>query len=104
MRWRCKVSISSWLDDANQVVAAFEAQRCDAVTSDRSQLVSQRASSKDPSSLVIFDTTLSKEPLTPAYKAGDSQWGDIVRWSVYATILAEEDGITSQNVDDMLAN
>jgi general L-amino acid transport system substrate-binding protein len=91
-------------DDENQVVDAFNTNRCDAVTSDRSQLVSQRAGSKDPAAYNIFEANLSKEPLTPAYKAGDAQWGDIVRWSVYATILAEENGLSSQNVDEMRAS
>lgn len=86
-----------------QVMESFNGNRCDAVTSDRSQLVSQRAVSKDPAALNIFDVNLSKEPLTPAYKAGDAQWGDVIRWSVYATMLAEELGVTSKNADDMAA-
>jgi general L-amino acid transport system substrate-binding protein len=90
-------------DQGQQVVDAFSSNRCDAVTSDRSQLASWRATSKDPSAWMLFDDNLSKEPLTPAWKQGDAQWGDVVRWSVYATILAEEDGINSKNVDDMAA-
>jgi general L-amino acid transport system substrate-binding protein len=88
----------------DQVFEAFTAGRCDAITSDRSQLTSVRATSKTPADFILFDENLSKEPLTPAYKAGDSQWGDVVRWAVYATIDAEELGITSANVDDMAAN
>lgn len=91
-------------DDIDQVINAFNANRCDAVTSDRSQLVSKRATSADPKAWVIFDNNLSKEPLTPAWKQGDSQWGDVVRWSVYATMLLEEEGVTSKNADDMVAN
>lgn len=91
-------------DNIDQVIQAFEGNRCDAVTSDRSQLTSKKAVSKDPKAWVIFDNNLSKEPLTPAYKAGDAQWGDVIRWSVYATILAEEDGVSSKNVDDMLTS
>jgi general L-amino acid transport system substrate-binding protein len=91
-------------DNIDQVLEGFSANRCDAVTSDRSQLVSKRATSKDPAAWVIFDANLSKEPLTPAFKAGDSEWADVVRWSVYATILGEELGVTSKNVDDMAAN
>jgi general L-amino acid transport system substrate-binding protein len=91
-------------DNIDQVIEGFNGNRCDAVTSDRSQLVSKRATSKDPSAWVIFDNNLSKEPLTPAVKAGDSEWSDVVRWSVFATMLAEEQGVTSKNVDDMAAN
>jgi general L-amino acid transport system substrate-binding protein len=87
-------------DSIDQVMDAFNSNRCDAVTSDRSQLVSKRATSQDPASYVIFDSNLSKEPLTPAWKAGDAQWGDVVRWSIYATILAEEYGVTSKNADE----
>ncbi|MEP7289459.1 MAG: amino acid ABC transporter substrate-binding protein [Chloroflexota bacterium] len=91
-------------DNIDQVLEGFSANRCDAVTSDRSQLVSKRATSKDPTAWIIFDANLSKEPLTPAIKAGDSEWGDVVRWAVYATIIAEEQGVTQKNVDDMSAN
>lgn len=87
----------------DQVFESFTANRCDAVTSDRSQLTSLRATSKDPKALVLFDENISKEPLTPAYKQGDAQWGDVIRWSVYATIIAEEQGITSKNVDELVA-
>ncbi len=91
-------------DSIDQVIDAFNGNRCDAVTSDRSQLVSKKATSKDPSAWMIFDKNLSKEPLTPSWKQGDAQWGDIVRWSVYATMIAEDYGVTSKNVDDMIAN
>lgn len=87
-----------------QVTEAFVGNRCDAMTSDRSQLVSVRAANPAGKDWVLFDTNLSKEPLGPAYKQGDAQWGDVIRWSVYATIIAEELGITSKNVDDMAAN
>ncbi len=86
-----------------QVFESFTANRCDAVTSDRSQLTSIRATSKNPADYVLFDENLSKEPLTPAYKQGDAQWGDVIHWAVYATIIAEENGVTSANVDDQVA-
>ncbi len=91
-------------DDIDQVLNAFTSNRCDAVTSDRSQLVSKRATSADPKAWVIFDSNLSKEPLTPSWKQGDAQWGDVVRWAVYATMIAEDDGVTSKNADDVAAN
>ncbi|MBL8674258.1 MAG: amino acid ABC transporter substrate-binding protein, partial [Rhodospirillales bacterium] len=46
---------------------------------------------------------ISKEPLAPAFRHGDNQFGDIVRWAVYAMLEAEEFGITSKNVDEMKA-
>ncbi|HLY26871.1 MAG TPA: amino acid ABC transporter substrate-binding protein [Aggregatilineales bacterium] len=91
-------------DDESQVADAFYNNQCDALTSDRSQLVSDRALHRNPSAYILFDKNLSKEPLTPFYKEGDAQWGNVVRWSVYATIIAEEQGITSQNVDEMVTN
>jgi general L-amino acid transport system substrate-binding protein len=58
-----------------------------------------------PGDWVIFPTVpLSKEPLGPATKQGDDVWSDVVSWTVFAMITAEENGITSANVDDMVAN
>jgi len=91
-------------ENIDQVIEAFTASRCDAVTSDRSQLTSKRAVSKDPAAWLIFDENLSKEPLTPAFKQGDAQWGDVIRWSIFATIDAEELGLTSKNVDQMMTS
>jgi general L-amino acid transport system substrate-binding protein len=90
---------SSPLEDNNQVFEAFKANRCDAVTSDRSQLASRKASDPDGANWSVFEANFSKEPLGPAYRAGDAQWGDIVRWAIYATIAAEEYGVSSENVD-----
>jgi general L-amino acid transport system substrate-binding protein len=87
-----------------QLTDAFVTNRCDALTSDRVQLVSVRASTPAGKDWVLFDVNFSKEPLGPVYKQGDAQWGDVIRWSVYATIIAEELGITSKNVDEMVAN
>jgi len=84
--------------DADEVYAAYEADRCQAVTTDRSGLVSRRSQLADPEAHVILDETISKEPLAPAVAAGDAKWLDIVRWSVLATIEAEELDITSDNI------
>jgi general L-amino acid transport system substrate-binding protein len=81
---------------------AYADGRCDAVTSDRSQLIARRTVLPNPDEHVILDITISKEPLGPAIAQGDSQWYDVVRWSVYATIQAEEFGITSQNLNEFL--
>ncbi len=91
--------------EANALYAALNEGRCDAATSDKSQLAGQRASLlTNPGDWVIMDITLSKEPLGPAVLQNDAQWADVVRWVIYATWYAEELGITSQNVDDRLAN
>lgn len=92
--------------DFNPVVSAeidtvygqYEEGRCDAVTSDRSQLVGRRSTFAEPDEHVILDVVMSKEPLAPVTATGDNQWGDIVRWVVLATIQAEELGISSANL------
>ncbi|WP_299409549.1 amino acid ABC transporter substrate-binding protein [Acaryochloris sp. IP29b_bin.148] len=85
-------------DDINAAYAAYIEGRCDGVTSDRSQLVSRRTSLPDPESHTILDEVMSKEPLAPAVVDGDSQWVDVVRWVVNATIEAEELGIEQGNL------
>lgn len=77
---------------------------CDAVTGDKSSMAGNIASFSIPADHMILPETLSKEPLAPAVRHGDNQWADIVRWTVYALINAEELGVTQANVDDMLAN
>ncbi len=82
--------------------AAYDEGRCDAVTSDRSQLAGRRTTFADPAAHVILDDVLSKEPLGPVVPMGDPQWFDIVKWVVFATFEAEELGITSENVASMV--
>lgn len=92
-------------EDINQTYGAYAERRCDAVTSDKSQLSSvAKGALPDPENHVILDATLSKEPLGPVVRHGDDQWFDIVRWAVFATFFAEEKGITSANVDQVKAN
>ncbi len=79
---------------------AYDEEQCDAVTSDRSQLIARRSTLSDPAAHIILDTTLSKEPLGPAVAQGDSRWKDVIDWAVFATIQAEEFGITSENIDE----
>lgn len=91
--------------EANALYAALNEGRCDAATSDKSQLAGQRASLlTKPDDWVIMDATLSKEPLGPAVLQNDAQWADVIRWVVYATFYAEELGINQANVADKLAN
>jgi len=88
------------LDDA---VGAYLSGRCDAYTTDRSGLASTRFSQgAQADQHVILPEVISKEPLAPAVRQGDSKWADIVRWSQFAMLNAEEFGITSKNVDEMV--
>jgi general L-amino acid transport system substrate-binding protein len=86
--------------ETDTVYTTYQEGRCDAVTSDRSQLAGRRSVMDDPDDHVILDVVMSKEPLAGVVASGDNQWGDIVRWVVYATIEAEELGITSENIVD----
>jgi general L-amino acid transport system substrate-binding protein len=91
----------SVFDTIEQTYATYDGGTCDAVTSDRSQLVSQRTIMSDPDEHIILEEVMSKEPLGPAVPIGDDAWFNIVKWVVYATIEAEEQGITSDNVEEM---
>lgn len=85
----------------DEVVAAFFSGRCDVFTTDGSQLASVRAVNTDkPDDYVILPEIISKEPLAPVVRHGDDQWFDIVKWTVYALLEAEEKGITAANVDE----
>ena len=81
--------------------AAYLAGRCDIYTTDASGLYASRAGYPDPSAHVVLPEIISKEPLGPAVRHGDHEWGDIVRWSLNAMIIGEELGITSSNVEEM---
>lgn len=90
-------------DDVDLVQEAFLAGQCDGWSSDGSQLASRRANFPEgPDALVIFDDVFSKEPLTPAVLDGDWRWAQVLQWTIFATIQAEEMGITSETVDDDL--
>ena len=77
---------------------------CDALTNDKSGLASNKAAFPNPDDHVILPETISKEPLGPVVRQNDSQWMDIVKWTVFALVAAEEHGITKANVDEVLAN
>ncbi len=91
-------------DKSDEIRKAYEAGRCDVMSGDRSQLAIRRSQLPDPSAHVVLDELISKEPLAIAVRQGDDAWGDIVRWSFYTMVLAEEDDVTQANVDDVLAN
>src|SRR2546422_9477406 len=83
----------------DQTYAAYDSGRCDAVTSDVSQLLAQKTTLKQPNDHVVLGDVMSKEPLGPAVRHGDDQWFDISKWVAFGLIQAEEFGITSQNID-----
>jgi general L-amino acid transport system substrate-binding protein len=90
------------IENTAELAKAFFAGRCDCLTSDASQLAGTRAIASNPKDYIILPEIISKEPLAPAVRHGDDQWKDIVNYSVLAMINAEELGITSKNVDEML--
>lgn len=90
------------IENTAELSKTFFAGRCDVMTSDISQLAGIRTGAPNPKDYVILSDVISKEPLAPAVRHGDNQWKDIVNFSVLAMINAEELGITSMNVDEML--
>ncbi|MGH7366270.1 MAG: amino acid ABC transporter substrate-binding protein [Candidatus Rokuibacteriota bacterium] len=91
-------------EKADEVIAAYDAGRCDVFTTDRSSLAAQRTKLKDPEAHVVLPEIISKEPLGPVVRHGDDQWLDVVKWVHYAMLEAEEYGVTSENVDQMKSN
>ena len=89
-------------DTSDQTVKGFEAGRCDVLTSDQSQLYALKIKLTKPEEAVVLPEVISKEPLGPAVRQGDDQWFKVVRWSLNAMLNAEEAGVTSANVDEML--
>ncbi|WP_417729027.1 amino acid ABC transporter substrate-binding protein [Roseovarius sp.] len=81
----------------------YLAGACDAYTTDASGLASTRAAFEAPGDHVILPEIISKEPLGPLVRHGDNDWGDIVRWTFYALVAAEEMGITSANIGELSA-
>ena len=81
----------------------YLAGACDVYTTDSSALYASRASFEDPSAHIILPEIVSKEPLGPLVRHGDNDWADIVRWTYYLTVSAEELGITQANVAEMAA-
>lgn len=91
-------------DTGDVTRSAFAEGRCDGYTTDTSALVSDSTLFDDPASVKILPEVMSKEPLGPLVRHGDDNWFDIVKWSVNCTIQAEELGISSENVDDMMGS
>ena len=91
-------------EEVNPTFEAYAQGRCQGVTSDASQLESRRSVLPDPNNHVVLPEVMSKEPLAPAVAKGNPQWSDIVRWSIYTLIEAEEQGIDSKNIDQKLSS
>jgi len=93
------------IEKLEEVLNAYFSGRCDVYTTDVSGLVSVRGSrAPNPADHVILPEVISKEPLGPAVRHGDDRWFDIVKWSLFAMIEAEEMGLTSKNIDQALAS
>ena len=91
------------IESLDEVNAAYFAGRCDVYTTDASGLASIRSSvAPNPADHLILPEIISKEPLGPVVRHGDDEWLDVVKWTIYALIEAEEKGITSANVDSKL--
>jgi general L-amino acid transport system substrate-binding protein len=88
----------------DEAVKAYDAGRCDAFTTDVSALYSERLRLASPNDHVVLPEIISKEPLAPAVRHGDDQWLDLVRWVFFATLTAEEMGLTQRNIDEALGS
>ncbi|MCC8980198.1 MULTISPECIES: amino acid ABC transporter substrate-binding protein [Bradyrhizobium] len=86
----------------DEAVKAYESGRCDVFTDDASGLYASRLKLANPADHIVLPEIISKEPLGPMVRHGDDQWFDIVKWTLFAMINAEELGITQKNVDTML--
>ena len=89
---------------ATDVRQAYDEGRCDGWTTDKSALIGNGQLLENPADHVILEETMSKEPLGPLVRHGDDNWFDIVKWTVNCTILAEDMGVNSGNVDDLLGS
>lgn len=90
------------IEDTNEFLGALESGRVDAITQDASDLGIKQTQLAKPDDYILLPERLSKEPLAPAIRQGDGRWLEIVNWTVWATIEAEELGITQANVDEFL--
>jgi general L-amino acid transport system substrate-binding protein len=85
---------------ADETLKAYESGRCDAFTTDMSQLYAEKLKLANANDHVILPEVISKEPLGPVVRHGDDQWLDVVKWTLYAMLNAEEMGINSKNVSE----
>ncbi|WP_027531059.1 amino acid ABC transporter substrate-binding protein [Bradyrhizobium sp. WSM3983] len=85
----------------DEAVKAYESGRCDVFTDDSSGLYASRLKLTNPADHIVLPEIISKEPLGPMVRHGDDQWFDVVKWTLFAMVTAEELGITQKNVDEM---
>ncbi len=90
------------LADSNELLAVYDQGKCTVLTSDSSQLFAERLRLRAPDDHVILPDIISKEPLGPVVRFGDDQWFNIVKWTHFAMVNAEELGVTSQTLDEAL--
>ena len=90
------------LGTAEESRKAYDDRKCDVLSSDVSQLYAERLKLAAPDSHIILPEVISKEPLGPAVRQGDDQWFNLVKWTLYSLINAEELGVKSATVDDAL--
>ena len=88
----------------DEALNAYKGGRCDALSTDVTSLYAERVKLTDPDEQVVLPEVIAKEPLGPAVRHGDDQWADIVRWTAFAWLDAEELGITKANADEMRAS
>ena len=93
------------IEKLDEVLNAYFAGRCDVYTTDHSGLISTRASrAPKPEEHVILPEIISKEPLGPAVRHGDDRWFDVVKWSMFAMVEAEEMGLSTKTIDKEAAS
>ncbi len=90
------------IDSADGIIKAFDTGRCDVYTTDASALYAQRLKLTDPAAYTVLPEIISKEPLGPAVRQGDDKWFNIVRWTLFSLVEAEEEGITQANAEASL--
>ncbi len=88
-------------DKSDESAKSLEAGRCDVLTSDQSQLYAQRIKLAKPDEYVVLPEVISKEPLGPVVRHGDDDWFDIVKWTLFVMVNAEDLGVNSKNVEEM---
>ena len=91
--------VPSYWKDARESVAAYDSGQCNVFTTDRSALAINRLRFSNPDDHMVLPEVISREPLTPLVREGDDQWVDLIRWTISAMILAEQEGVTSKNIN-----
>jgi general L-amino acid transport system substrate-binding protein len=87
---------------SSEALKAYDTSRCDAYTTDASGLYAERLRVASPNDHIVLPEIISKEPLGPAVRHGDDQWFDIVKWTQFAMVTAEELNVSKANVDEQM--